>query len=309
MNKTLKTTIITGFAAMLGSFSYAQNAAPVATAPAAAPAVAQAQPAAQQEAPSTMDQILTPSLKKFSASVTVGYESNYVFRGIKYSESSIQPEIALGYALTDALGVYASAWSTTPFESDDSNEIDFNLGATYAIAGFTFDAGYTHYWYTSSPVGLSTNELKIGVSYDTSAVLSKVSSIFADLAITPSVYYFYDLDLHANTVEVAVSATAPVSKWFLGEDKDFLAVESSLYYGFATGDRFKSDLGWFRNTDSYSYVGANVDLVWTINDMCKASIGIRWAANNNNGAELGFPRNGSNDEQLLWGGGSVSMGF
>lgn len=304
MNKMLKTTIITGLATMLGSLSYAQNAAPVAAAPAAAPA-AQAQPAAQQEAPSMMDEILTPSLKKFSASVTVGYESNYVFRGLKYSESSIQPEVALGYALTDALGVYASVWSTTPFESDDSNEIDFNLGATYAIAGFTFDAGYTHYWYTSSPIGLSTNELKIGVSYDTSAVLSQVSSIFADLAITPSVYYYYDLDLLANTIEASISMTAPVSKWFLGEDKDFLAIESSLYYGYVTADRFKTDMGWFRNTDSYSYVGASADLVWSINDMCKASIGIRWAANNASPNGYG----NSEDEQLLWGGGSVSMGF
>lgn len=301
MNKTLKTTIITSVAAMLCSFSFAQNSAPVA----AAPAAAQPAAAAQQSSTSMMDDILTPSLKKFSASVTVGYESSYVFRGIKCSDSSIQPEIALGYALTDALGVYASVWATSPFESDDSNEIDFNLGATYAIAGFTFDAGYTHYWYTSSPVGLATNELKVGVSYDTSAILSKVSSVFADLAITPSAYYYYDLDLHANTIEIAVSASAPVSKWFLGEDMDFLSVESSLYYGYSTADRFKSSMGWIGGTDSYSYVGASADLVWKINDMCKASIGIRWAANNNNPEGEG----NSDNEQLLWGGGSISMGF
>ncbi len=300
MNKTLKTTIITSVAAMLCSMSFAQNSAPVA----AAPAAAQPAAATQQSSSSMMDDILTPSLKKFSASVTVGYESSYVFRGIKISDSSIQPEIALGYALTDALGVYASVWSTTPFESDDSNEIDFNLGATYSIAGFTFDAGYTHYWYTSSHIGLATNELKVGVAYDTSAVLSKVSSVFADLAITPSFYYYYDLDLHANTIELAVSASAPVSKWFLGEDMDFLSVESSLYYGYSTSDRYKDETGWHGSTNSYSYVGASADLVWKINDMCRASIGIRWAANNN--SPEGY---GSDNEQLLWGGGSVSMGF
>lgn len=300
MNKMLKTTIITSFAAVLCSLSYAQNANPVVV----APAPAQAAPAAQQSSSSMMDDILTPSLEKFSASVTVGYESSYVFRGIKVSDSSIQPEIALGYAVTDALGIYGTVWASTPFESDNSNEIDFNVGATYAIAGFTFDAGYTHYWYTDS-FGLATNELKIGVSYDTSAALSKVSSIFADLAITPSLYYYYDLDLHANTIEVAVSASAPVSKWFLGEDMDFLSVESSLYYGYSTSDRYKTPMGWRGGTDGYSYVGASADLVWKINDMCKASIGIRWAANNNSPEGTGS----SNNEQLLWGGGSISMGF
>lgn len=292
MNNILKTTVVAGFAAMLGSASLmAQEAA----APAAAPA---------QECQKAWTK---PSLDDLKASVSVGYESMYIFRGKAQTIDNIQASLDIGYAVTDALGIYGGVWHNSPLSehagAGDWTDTQLSAGVTYGVAGFIFDAGYTSYWYNGArPSFNSTNEVKAGVLYDTSAILGKY---LGGATIVPSAYYYYDFDRMSNTVEVAISASLPVSKWAFG--KDFLSVEASVFYGYLTEDRqnFLGDLA--RETNSYNYVGVTADLVWKVNDICAVKGGVRWAANDD-GDKYGRNQYFYSDNNLWW-GMSVVIGF
>ena len=289
----LKTTLIAGAAAMLSPFSFAAEAAPAAD--------AQPQPAQKSFL----------SADKFSASVSFGFESNYVFRGIREAQDSLQPEVEVAYALTDALGAYASVFNNSPLDHNYT-ETDINLGLTYQVAAFTFDLGYTLYWNTSlGPKKAvkfdTTNELKVGVSYDTSEILG-------DFAVTPSLYYFYDFDMECNTVEFSLDYSAPISKWILGEDKDFLSIDTSLYAGYRNGSRFLIGDGQggrmvYHDSCGYTYVGINADLVLRINEICSVSFGLRWAnVNAHTSAATGTAPFGTYAD-TVWYGTSMCIGF
>lgn len=290
----LKTTLIAGAAAMLSPLSFAADAAPV---------VENSQPQQAQKSFLSAD--------KFSASVSFGYEGNYVFRGIREAQDSLQPEVEVAYAVTDALGVYAGVFNNSPLDHNYT-ETDINFGVTYQIAAFTFDLGYTLYWNTSlGPKKAvkfdTTNELKVGVSYDTSELLG-------DFAVTPSLYYYYDFDMECNTVEFSLDYSAPISKWILGEDKDFLSIDTSLYVGYRNGSRFRfgDGMGYrtvYHDSCGYTYVGINADLVLRINEICSLSCGVRWANNNAHVSAATWTAPFGTHSDTVWFGTSMCIGF
>lgn len=289
MNNMLKTTIIAGFAAVLGSATLAaQDAAP-----------AQQAPAAKCDSSASC---FAPSLSKFGASVSFGYEDAYVFRGKYQTDHNFQGSVDFGYALTDAWGVYAGVWNSTPLSGDNSwVETDISIGTTFAVAGFVFDFGYTYYWYNYGHpyAGFGdTNELKFGVAYDMSALLG---DSLGGVSITPSLYYYYDFDRNSNDVEAAINVVLPVAKWMF--NKDFLNVETSAYAGFSNQERFADG----RGENNYWYIGLSADLVWKVNEICAIKGGIRWAANDD-GDKYGDLQNYHSDNNV-WYGLSCVIGF
>lgn len=291
MKNMLKTTLFAGVAAMLAPFTFAADAA---------------QPAAQQ--PQQAEKSFL-SADKFSASVSFAYESNYVFRGIREAQDSLQPEVEVAYAISDALGAYVGVFNNSPLD-DNYTETDINVGMTYQVAAFTFDLGYTLYWNTSLGNKKdfkfdTTNEIKVGVSYDTSELLG-------DFAVTPSLYYYYDFDMECNTVEVSLDYSAPISKWILGEGKDFLSLDTSIYYGYRNGSRFKAYGDVYHDSNGYSYVGINADLVLRVNEICALSFGVRWAnvnAHSTVDSVMGETRPFGKYADTVWFGTSMTMGF
>ena len=146
----------------------------------------------------------------------------------------------------------------------------------------TFDAGYTYYWYPSSD-SPSTNEMKFGISYDASALLG-------DFNVTPSLYYYYDWDLHNNTVEASLSYYAPVSKWLF--EKDIFGINTSVCYGY---------VGSYRN--SYGYVSVISNLVLKLTDYASLSAGVRYAYHNDDDSSSDASNN------RVWFGSAISFGF
>ena len=280
MNNILKTTVIAGFAAMLGSATLVA-----------------------QDAAASKDSSCCPiSIEKLSASLSFGVEGVHAFRGKAVTMDSIQASFDLGYAVTDALGIYAGVWNNAPLSgANDWNETDISFGATYAFQGFVFDAGYTFYWFNNNSTRpANSHEIKAGVSYDTSALLGKY---LGGATLVPSLYYYYDFDHMANYLEVAISGSLPVSKWAF--DKDFLSVEASIFYGFVNSERNPGVSS--RSTNGYNYVGATADLVWKINDIFSVRGGVRWVANDDQN-KYGSNQNGHSDNQV-WGGISTVIGF
>ena len=143
MKKTI-TAISSLIACACACASYAAEATVV-----AAPAAPAAAPAAQPEAKAINtladEEVCAKVLDKFSASLTLGFESEYVFRGMALAGASLNPQIDAAYDLSHGFAAYAGVWANTPTKAGVSDEIDFYAGITYEIKNFTFDLGYTAY--------------------------------------------------------------------------------------------------------------------------------------------------------------------
>ena len=145
---------------------------------------------------------LSSALERFSGSVSVGYESEYMFRGYNLCSGIVSPTVNLGYDLGAGFGVYAGYWAalsvddlseTDPFNNTVDGhycESDFSAGITYSIENFEIDVGYIAYVYDT---GGNTNEIKAAVSYDTSELFGE------DFALTPYAAGYDDLTLTAKT--------------------------------------------------------------------------------------------------------------
>lgn len=224
------------------------------------------------------------AMQGFSASVSLGYESEYIFRGKANAGHSFQPSVNLGYDMGHGFSAYGGFWNNTSLMKGQSasNEIDLSGGVKYSLDAFTFDAGYTYYWYPSSD-SPSTNEMKFGVSYDTSALLG-------DFNVTPSLYYYYDWDLHNNTVEASLSYYAPVSKWLF--EKDLFGINASVCYGYVGASK-----------NSYGYVSVISNLVLKLTDSASLSAGVRYAYHNDDDSSSDASNN------RVWFGSAISFGF
>lgn len=319
MKNILKTTLIASLSAMAGVVSLsAQEQAAAPAVPAASPEAAAA-PAASSGSSNVnsvlndlKSDLMTPSADKFHMNLSVGYEDSHVFRGKKEAESSFQASINAAYRLADALGIYVGWWQNAQLNDPRTikgqmgDETDFTLGVQYAIAGFNFDLGYTYYWFHSAYDVLagfeSTNEIKLGVAYDTKAILGNT---LAGTSLTPSLYYYHDFDKQANTLEARVDVNLPVGKWAFNHEA--FSVDSAFFFGYNTQDRNKNLGQFYHHTNSYMYIGFTIDAVYKINKYAAIKGGIRWAANDD-GDKYGALQNYASDNNV-WYGFSATIGF
>ncbi|MBO5255320.1 MAG: hypothetical protein J6B07_05790 [Opitutales bacterium] len=238
-------------------------------------------------------------LDRFSASVTAGYESAYVFRGIKEAGHSMSPQVDLGYDFGAGFAAYIGYWGSYEVgDSEDAfNESDIYAGVTYTFKNVTFDTGVINYIYPGN--GQDEWEWKAAVSYDTVDFLG-------DFNVCPSIAYFYNNELDASIVEVGLSYSAPVMKWINGDN--WLSIDSSVMYGYV--NRNGSNAREF--SGDYSYIQLKSDLRIAITDYCSYSVGVRysWASGNGvrgyNNTITGADADESNH---VWFGTSISFGF
>jgi uncharacterized protein (TIGR02001 family) len=121
-----------------------------------------------------------------SVTVDVTYVSDYIFRGAKLGDASVQPSIEAAYG-----DFYAGAWhSSEVSHSDGATETDLYAGYGFAInETLSLDAGVTRYTYDGGS-DLDSTEVYVGVS--------------ADVLLSPSAYYYYDFDYETYTVEGSI---------------------------------------------------------------------------------------------------------
>jgi hypothetical protein len=167
----------------------------------------------------------TTPLGQLTGTGVVAYESQYVYRGKKIANSSIQPTAEVGLTPNAApnMNVYVGAWSNEPISRrgtggvgpNQSNEIDVWGGVHYDLPAisdalrFSADVGDIYYWYPEnggtagpSPTGIHvsyTDEVYAGLTWHTPAI--------GGTSFNPSVYYYHDLILNGDTVEVSLSTT------------------------------------------------------------------------------------------------------
>jgi uncharacterized protein (TIGR02001 family) len=211
----------------------------------------------------------------------ISYESQYVFRGKKIADSSIQPKAEVGMQLNANSNFYIGSWANEPvsrrsgagaaqFQKD---EIDLYAGVYYDLpANVSVDVGDTYYWYpenggssvpstTGIPLDRS-DEAYIGFIYNTASMLP------GNTNLNPAVYYYHDFNKAADTVEVSARYT-----WDLTQALGFsgLSLQPRIYGGWYSADREFGDqlaAGTPNWRNGYIYYGASFDLNYMLSPYC-----------------------------------------
>lgn len=207
--------------------------------------------------------------EELAGEVTLGYEGEYVFRGIQLASTSLQAAVDFAYG-----DFYGGIWTSQP-ASDVSvnNEIDYYAGYQFVVSDLiTADAGLTYYQYPDAPssVAEDTTEVYFGLNLD--AVLA------------PSLYFFYDFDLKQMTLE------ASVDHEFELDDKNTIVV--GAYGGYSDPD----------DASSYWYYGISADIVYSLSENSSVSVGVRTSGNDSNLGPNGRDAN-------FWGGVTFTSGY
>lgn len=212
-----------------------------------------------------------------SVSATVGYESEYVFRGVQLAPGSIQASVEVAFA-----GAYVGVWTNQPVLNDGAsglsvdNEVDFYAGYGFAVSDLVeLDVGATYYVYPETPNAAleDTLEVFVGASFD--------------LALSPSIYVYYDFDIEVVTVETSIGHSIDLAD---------MAPGTSIEIG--------GTLGWVDpdGGSDYFYAGATADLVYSFTDNASLSLGVRGTKND-------LPRAVGFNRANFWYGLSFTAGF
>lgn len=175
-------------------------------------------------------------------------------------------------------------------------------GITYPVyEQFSVDAGYTYYWYTDqkrksiyNQVGRS-HEVYVGVN--------------ADVLLEPAVYAYYDFNLQQFRVEASIGYSFDLEEQF---GLDNTSIELGAHAGWLHSECYNGDqrpVNTPKWHNSFVYYGANADVVYTINEVAKVSVGGAYAGNNDGkGVHNGHLNNLGGQNKIFW-NAKVSFGF
>lgn len=149
-----------------------------------------------------------------SVTVDVSYVSDYVFRGAKRADASIQPSIEAAYG-----NAYAGVWYSDAISNKGTDsEADLYAGYGFALTEtFSLDVGVTRYTYNGGTNGVSP------VVGDTTESFVKLS---ADVVLTPTLAYYYNFDQEISIYEGSIGYSLPVDA--INSSLDFSAVVGSV---------------------------------------------------------------------------------
>jgi uncharacterized protein (TIGR02001 family) len=181
----------------------------------------------------------------YSISVDFPFVSDYVFRGVKFADESIQPSIEL--AVSD---FYLGMWTNQPVSGNIANEFDFYLGSGVAInESWAVDFGATYYYYPETPSGDEQVEPFIGLAGDLGSGFSG------------SVYYYYETEFEASTFQADLGYSVSID--------DATSFDLAANYGYVT----------ISGGGDYSYYGVSGTLTYALNDTSGIYAGVVYADN------------------------------
>jgi uncharacterized protein (TIGR02001 family) len=187
----------------------------------------------------------TAKTSELAVTLDVTYVSDYIFRGVKLADDSIQPSIEAAYG-----DFYAGLWHSNDINSSaGASETDLYAGYGLAInETFSADFGVTRYTYQGSgSSALNTTEVYVGVS--------------ADVLLSPSVYYYHDFDLEVNTYIASIGHSFAISS--VG-----LSVDTSATYGWVQAP--KSTGG------DYSYWGVGAAVPYALSETATLTAAVNY---------------------------------
>ena len=126
------------------------------------------------------------------AEVSVGYDTDYIFRGANLGRDLLWSDVNVSTSLSDGLGLNIGAWYANPTDAGD-DELDIYAGVSTDLGGMSLDLGTTYYYY---PGATGSNTLEFGAALGTS-----VGAFDVSLGI------YHDIDTENTYVELGAGTS------------------------------------------------------------------------------------------------------
>ena len=126
------------------------------------------------------------------AEVSVGYDTDYIFRGANLGQDLLWSDVNVSTSLSDGLGLNIGAWYANPTDAGD-DELDIYAGVSTDLGGMSLDLGTTYYYY---PGATGSNTLEFGAALGTS-----VGAFDLSLGV------YHDIDTENTYVELGAGTS------------------------------------------------------------------------------------------------------
>ena len=180
------------------------------------------------------------------AEVSVGYDTDYMFRGVNLGQDLLWSDVNVSTSLSDGLDLGVGAWYANVADDAGNDELDIYAGLSTSMGDMSVDLGATYYYYPDPTAGEGTLEFGIGLGTSAGPI---------DLRLG----LYYDIDLEAAYYEVGAATSFDLT--------DTMAVDVGGAIGNADGDTLTAltfTIGVpITLSDSASlspYVGVNIPL-------------------------------------------------
>ena len=130
------------------------------------------------------------------AEVSVGYDTDYIFRGANLGQDLLWSDVNVSTSLSDGLGLNIGAWYANPTDAGD-DELDVYAGVSTDLGGMSLDVGTTYYYF---PGATGDNTLEIGAALGTSVGAFDVSAGL-----------YHDIDTDNTYLEVGVGTSVDLT--------------------------------------------------------------------------------------------------
>ncbi len=106
--------------------------------------------------------VVAPEEEPLGFSLTAGYDSSYVFRGVNYGDHLISGGLSVPIKLADKVTFTFAPWYGNIADSTEYDELDLVASLSFDLGFATVSAGYTWYYYPFS--GFQTSEPNITIA-------------------------------------------------------------------------------------------------------------------------------------------------
>ena len=141
---------------------------------------------------------VTEAESAFSAEVSFGYDTFYIFRGEELFEQAAWAQVAMSFALTDTLTLSLTPWFLSAIE-DDYTELDLLPSLTWDAGFAEITAGYAGYIY---PRGSFGGNEGIDDEHEANLTVARTFGIFEVGTMAA-----YNFDREATYLEASVGAS------------------------------------------------------------------------------------------------------
>jgi hypothetical protein len=242
--------------------------------------------------------------KWWGASLSTGWDSLYMFRGVNVLGSTNEPygsslywtNLSLSFNLTENDVITVGSWFATGLSNTTYKELDIFAAYTHSWGNLSLTLGYTYY-YVISPSNLFSHELSAGLGY---------TFDFGGFSITPSLTYFFNLGPQLGSDNgIAEQASSYLLAKVVAEIPIYKE-SVSLAPWVAFGSNFRYNFQTNEDGSASPFVGANnlelgLAIPWAVNDIITVSVygaySYQW-----------FGLVGT-DPSTFWGGANVTFSF
>jgi hypothetical protein len=218
------------------------------------------------KAPASSAPISVPESSAFSGSVTLGYDSTYIYRGgqiygwsdnvinggpLDKADHLISGAVEVNVPLSDKLNLNAKGWYADSADAD-YNELDLYTRLDYNAGPFTIGPSFTWYHYpefTDKPV--VDNQYEFGIEASTSPVEG----------LTLSFGGFYEIEVEQWYLQAGASYTVPLNdsvSLVFGAVASYLILDEAGYDDFHhVGVSLKAPIKLSNNVTLAPYIAGN----------------------------------------------------